>query len=194
MSYWAQVEKHCCTTFSRTLWPKVTCIYKADWGYLLTTISVSLSFISLETKAISFWLDEHSGFYDFDLWPESENCVPSVLCLCGRRVTLESVCGHCCIGCLQRACWPCEPSPPLKQSSLIACRNWNWPSTSWWDIKAPSLPHSSAVVSSTPHCCVSVTALPAGQTEETHTEPKCIWAGSLPLWPSGAGKSFSDLT
>lgn len=104
-------------------------------------------------------------------------------------VTLESVCGHCCSGCLQRACWPCEPSPPLKQSSLIACRNWSWPSTSWWDITAPNLPHSSVALSSSPSHCVSVTAPPAGQTEETHTESKCVWTGSFPLRPSGAGKS-----
>lgn len=69
--------------------------------------------------------------------------VKPVSCLVTGLVILEPACGHCCSVCLQRACWPCEPSPPPKQSSLIACRKWSWPSTSWWDIAAPNLPCSS---------------------------------------------------
>lgn len=34
----------------------------------------------------------------------------------------------------------------------------------------------------------SLTAPPTGQTQETHTESKRVWAGSFPVQPAGAGK------
>lgn len=183
----SQVENHW-----YILWPGST-FYLSSSVNLLTTHLCTSTLYLVENKShkLSCRWAKSIQVYDFELGPESENCFPSTLCPRGRAVTLESLCGHCC---LQRACWPCEPSPPLKQTSLIACRNWSWHSTSWWDITAPNLPHSSAVLflSSSPHHCVSVTALPAGQTEEAHSEPKRIGAGSFPLWPSGAGKSLSD--
>lgn len=36
-------------------------------------------------------------------------------------------------------------------------------------------------------------APPAGQAEETHTESKCVRAGSFPLRPSGAGKIYKSV-
>lgn len=41
--------------------------------------------------------------------------------------------------------------------------------------------------------CVSVAAPPAGQTQEPHTESKCIWADTFPLWPTGVGKCNANV-